>query len=116
MDSRLSDLMRRFLTGEDVLEALNAERRRAGLPPLRSAPPKPEPSDLDEHPACSIRNVVEDRGWRRAKRFRCRGSRASIARDLKKRAHKADRRNAKLALKGHDARAPKRYASGRDIV
>lgn len=116
MDSRLRDLERRLLAGEDVLEALNLERKRAGLPALRSAPRKPEPSDPDEHPACSVRHAVEDRGWRRGKRLRCRNARSNATRYLKKKAHRDDRRNARLALKGHDAKAAKRYASGRDIA
>lgn len=115
MDSRLRDLSRRLAAGEDVLEAVNHERKRAGLPALRSTPRRPESEDPDEHPACSVRNPVEGRGWRRGKRHRCKNSKAKAVRYLKKKAHKADRRNAKQALMGNGAKAAKRYASGRDV-
>jgi len=111
MDDRLRRAERRLAAGEDALDTVNLERARVGLPKLRTAPPKPEPRDVDEHPACSVRNTLDKRAWKRARR-RCG---MTSGRYYKKKAHRADRRNVKSALRGEDAKADKRYATGRDI-
>lgn len=81
-----------------------AQKRARDLAQLQAAQRERDP---DEHPALFRRNAVEGKGWKKGWRMTC-GNRSKEKRYLKRKAHKQDRRDAKIALNGGRPRTKKK--------